>query len=77
MKRRKFIALLGGTVAAWPLAARAQQLSSVAGFGVSGWPPRVHQQTQHFSSGFREANHRLMTPRRYGGLRPDGAEAML
>jgi putative ABC transport system substrate-binding protein len=59
LKRRKFIALLGGAVAAWPIAVRAQQTPEVrrVGFVYSGSKATAAPRIEAILSGLRVSGY--------------------
>jgi putative tryptophan/tyrosine transport system substrate-binding protein len=57
VRRRAFISLLGGAVAAWPLAAHAEQAVPVVGFFNAASPGPLRQQIAAFHTGLKESGY--------------------
>jgi putative ABC transport system substrate-binding protein len=59
VKRREFITLIGGAAAAWPLAARAQDISKPAGLGYIWIGPKdsEHSTRDGFRQGMRDLGY--------------------
>jgi len=71
-KRREFISLLGGTAAAWPLAARAQQSGRIYRLGILLQSPADAAQSVALIAELRfVAGQNLAVERRGYGLRPE------
>jgi putative ABC transport system substrate-binding protein len=54
MRRREFVMLIGGTVATWPLAARAQQSEQIRRIGVQMAHPEGDPEFQDYAGAFRD-----------------------